>query len=243
MDATCVRVEVALPSRGRPRSRTRPRATVRVRAVDGTDGGPAAGAKGDESLDIAGGGAETLELPVEVGRRLIKTLGGESALCPPERLRALVSESLDACARGRVEALVGRRDYCARELTGKLLEAGYPRDVAEERTRRAVAAGVVDNARYARSFVRGKAGAGWGRPRIVRELERRGVAREVAEAAADEELGEEDEHARALELASRRPLTGKNDVARIARFLCGRGYSADIAFDVAREVVGSRDGA
>ncbi len=217
MSGPGARVEVALPVRGRPR--THARATVSVSGEDGE--------------------AETLEVPAEVGRRLVKALGGASVVCSPERLHALVAEATDACARARVESLVGRRDYCARELGEKLLEAGYPRDVVEGRVGRAVAAGVVDDARYARSFVRSKAAAGWGRMRIERELERRGVAREVVEAAADEEMGEGDERSRALELASRRPLTGKNDVARIARFLCGRGYSAGLAFEVAREVVGS----
>ncbi len=219
MGEPCARVEVALPERGR--SRPHARATV--------------------SLRREAGEAEALEVPAEVGRRLVKALGGASAACPPERLRALLAEATDACARARVEALVGRRDYCARELRQKLLECGYAPEVAEERVGRAVASGVVDDERYARSFVRSKAAAGWGRARIERELERRGVAREVAQAAAQDEMGEDDERSRALALASRRPLTGKNDVPRIARFLCGRGYAAGLAFEVAREVARGSD--
>ena len=75
--------------------------------------------------------------------------------------------------------------------------------------------------------------------RLVIALERRGVSREVASLAADEEMAETDECERALSLASRRPLTGRNDVQRIARFLCGRGFPPAVAFDAAREVVGS----
>ena len=81
--------------------------------------------------------------------------------------------------------------------------------------------------------------AGWGRSRIERELERRGVARDVASEAAEEEMGESDERERALSLASRRPLTGRNDLQRIARFLCGRGFSPGLSLDVAREVTGA----
>ena len=211
------RVEVSLPERGRAGSR-RP---AEVRSL------------------TEGGGEERVEVPVEVGRRLVSSLGGDSVPCSPERLRQLLDEALETCARGRVETLVGRRDYCARELSEKLLSLGYPARVVDERVERAVGAGVVDDARYARSFVRSKVAAGWGRARIERELERRGVSREVASLAADEEMAETDECERALSLASRRPLTGRNDVQRIARFLCGRGFPPAVTFDAAREVVGS----
>ena len=214
------RVEVSLPERGR----SAPARPAGVLLVD------------------EGGCTEELLVPAQVGRRLVSLFGGNSSACSVERARELVSRATRDCARERVEALVGRRDYCARELARKLLEAGYPRDVVEERVGRAVASGVVDDARYARTFARSKVAAGWGRSRIERELERRGVAREVAVEATREEAGEEGERERALALASRRSLTGRNDVQRIARFLCGRGFSPGLAFDVAREVVGSGEG-
>lgn len=220
-------VEVALPARGRGGQGTR--ATVSVSPA----GGAAAEGDGPE------GGVERAEVPVEVGRRLVSALGAAEAECEPARLRELLAQAMDACCRARVESLVGRRDYCARELAERLLSYGYPREVVDERVGRAAASGAIDDARYARSLVRSKAAAGWGRSRIERELERRGVAREVASAAAEEELGGEDERSRALAVASRRRLTGRDDVARIARFLCGRGFSPGVAFDVAREVAGS----
>lgn len=201
--------------------------------------GSAASRLATVTIDAGEGPAEVLRVPSRVGRRLVASMGGATCSCAAERARDLVEREMEAGARERVEALVGRRDYCARELAGKLLEAGFPRDVVDERVGRAVSSGVVDDGRYARSFVRSKMAAGWGRSRIERELERRGVARDVASEAAEEEMGESDERERALSLASRRPLTGRNDLQRIARFLCGRGFSPGLSLDVAREVTGA----
>lgn len=210
------RVEVSLPGGGRG-------ASARPAGV---------------SLVGEDGSVEELLVPAQVGRRLVSSLGGTQATCPADRARELVRSATEVCARERVESLVGRRDYCAAELSRKLLESGYPRDVVDERVGRAVAAGLVDDARYARSFARSKVSAGWGRSRIERELELRGVSRGVAVEAVDEEAGDAGERERALALAGRRPLTGRNDVQRIARFLCGRGFAPGLAFDVAREVAG-----
>lgn len=203
--------EVRLPERGSARRR----GAVAVRGSDGA--------------------TQEREVPLSVARRL-SAAPGRGPL-PAGEIDALVERALESCARERVEALVGRRDYCEAELAERLRADGYPEEVVAGRARRAREAGVVDDGRYSSAFARSKALAGWGRARIERELVRRGVARDVASSAVDEVLAPEDERARALELASRRRLTGRNDAQRIARFLCGRGFSPGVALDVAREVV------
>ena len=178
-------------------------------------------------------------MPVAVARRLERLSDTERAsVCEPGALTALVGDLCDQCARSRVEELVGRRDYSAHELGQRLRADGYPEDVVAERVRRARRTGVVDDARYAASFARSKARAGWGAARIARELELRGVGGEEVRSALAEADAAGGERERALEAASRRRLTGRNDVQRIARFLCGRGFSPGLAFEVAREVVG-----
>ena len=102
-------------------------------------------------------------VPSAVGRRLARLLREGKAPEVGERLDVVVDELVDQCARERVEQLVSRRDYSAEELGTRLRRDGYPGDVVERRVCRARESGVVDDARYAASFVRSKALAGWGR--------------------------------------------------------------------------------
>ena len=50
-------------------------------------------------------------------------------------------------------------------------------------------------------------------------------------------LSAEDERERALSLAARRRLTGKNDYQKLVRFLCARGFAVSLSTSVAREVL------
>lgn len=215
--------EVELPARtarslaGRP-----PRATLSVATSE----------RGDEQWS----------LPVAVGRRLARVRDGEGT-SPSSRaeLLHLVGELSRSCGRERVEALVGRRDYSAHELAVRLARDGYRRALVDELVERARSCGLVDDARYASVFIRSKVAAGWGRSKIARELSRRGIEVGEVEGWPEEYFDADEERARALSLASRRRLTGKNDFERIVRFLCGRGFAYALASEVAREVTDGRN--
>lgn len=182
-------------------------------------------------------GEESWSVPVAVGRRLeALSREGDGPACRSELLVRL-GELSRACAHARMEELVGRRDYSARELTDRLLRDGYARSVAEEVVGRAREVGIVDDARYGAAFARSKALAGWGRIRIERELARRGVDAAEIPGWPEEVLSADEERERALALASRRRLTGKNDYQRLVRFLCGRGFAPSLATSVTREVL------
>lgn len=212
--------EASAPSRGSAsRSGSRPRGVLRVSS--------------DEC------GEEELALPVEVARRLA-ALRERGAALPEDRaaLLDLVGSLCDECGRERVEALLGRRDYSARELRERLVADGYPARSADRLVERARGCGLVDDARYGAAFARSKALAGWGRVKVERELERRGVRVEEVEGWPEEFFDDDSERSRALELASRRRLTGKNDYEKIMRFLCGRGFPYGVSAEVAREVAG-----
>lgn len=186
-------------------------------------------------------GEEALELPPAVGRRLAHARNeGWEPSCRAELLRR-VGELEAECAHARMEELVGRRDLSELELTQRLLRDGYDASVSGRVARRAREAGVVDDARYGAALARSKVLAGWGRIRIEHELERRGIDPASVEGWPEEFLSAEDERARALELARRRRLTGKGDFARVARFLCGRGFAPSVAYDVAHEVTDRLD--
>ena len=138
-----------------------------------------------------------------------------------------------------MEDLVGRRDYSAGELAERLSLDGYARTVVDEVVSRAQEVGIVDDARYGAAFARSKTLSGWGRSNVERELARRGVDVGDIPGWPEELLSAEEERERALALASRRRLTGKNDYQKLVRFLGARGFSASTSASVAREVLAS----
>lgn len=213
--------DVTLPDRRARAAQARPRARL--------------------SLSSEAGGEEELSLPVAVGRRLAARRRGGPEPSSRAELLHLVGELARTCAHERVEDLVRRRDYSRHELAEKLRADGYSRAVVDETVGRAAECGLVDDARFAAAFARSKAAAGWGKIRVERELARRGVDASSVEGWPDEFFSADDERARALELAGRRRLTGKNDYARIVRFLCGRGFPMGLSRDVAAQVVDGTD--
>lgn len=183
-------------------------------------------------------GSEKIALPVAVERALeAKRRAGESLGSSRAELLWQVRELSASCAHAKAEDLVNRRDYSRAELVQKLSQDGYSQRVVDELVGRLERAGVLDDARFAGAFVRSKLLCGWGKIKIEQELRRRGV--EVAQVPGwpEEFFDADDERGRALALASRRRLTGKNDLQKIVRFLCSRGFGMSLAIDVAHEVL------
>lgn len=104
---------------------------------------------------------------------------------------------------------------------------------------RLVAAGVLDDAAYARQLTRSKAiGAGQSRRRIQQELAKRGVAREISDQAIGavyEEEGIDDadsiERVARKKLRTLRKLDPSTRRRRLYAFLARRGFDSD---DIAR---------
>ena len=72
---------------------------------------------------------------------------------------------------------------------------------------------------------------------MERELARRGVDVSDIPGWPEEFFSADDERERALALASRRRLTGKNDYQKLVRFLGSRGFPASTSVSVVREVL------
>ena len=194
------------------------------------------------SIASASHGHEDYPIPAPVGRRLSQLRGsGQGEPGSRAELLHLVRELSLSCGRSRVEDLLNRRDFSSSELSERLQREGFSADASATLVERAVSCGLVDDARFAASFARSKVLAGWGRLRIERELERRGI--EVADVPGwpEEFFSPDDERARARALASRRRLTGKNDLQKTVRFLCGRGFAYGLALEVARDVVQGKE--
>ena len=182
-------------------------------------------------------GQERIPIPKAVGRRLVSLLesDGELPSGRSELLYCVRAISLEL-ARSKAEDLLNRRDYSRSELAAKLREAGYHPSVADEVVARFVEVGLLDDGRFAELFARSKAAVGWGRIKIERELSRRGVDATQLEGWPSDYL-EEDESETAFALASRRRLSGKNDLQKLVRFLCGRGFPMGVAMDAAKRVL------
>jgi len=132
------------------------------------------------------------------------------------------------------------------ELRRMLLRKGEPPDDVDAAIERLRAAGLLDDANYARQLARSKAlNAGQSRRRIGQELAKRGVARAVADVAIIEVFAEEavDERANIERAAHKKmkTLSGLDALTRRRRlyaFLARRGYDAEAIGMIVTRLVG-----
>ncbi len=152
-----------------------------------------------------------------------------------------LARSIDAAervaARERALATLGYRERSVAELRSKVVDDGYPAGIVDDVVASLESAGIVDDARFTEMFVRSMAvGKRLGRHRIVRELEQKGIAPEVAAAALNEYLNLDDAPARVLEAARRLARDGDR-VDLLAARLVRKGYAPGEAFGAAREAL------
>lgn len=208
---------VELPDRSERLGSSRPKAIVRLSDSEGE---------------------ERWVVPAAVGKSMslfYKDCGGR--IGSRAELAYEVKRASLTAGKKRIESLLNRRDYSTKELLNKLRDDGFSSAVSAQLVDDAVASNLVNDARFAEVYVRSKCYAGWGKLRIERELSRKGIDAWELPGWPESYFEDEDEKARAIELASRRRLTGKNDFQKIVRFLCGKGYSMNVSMDAARQVL------
>lgn len=135
------------------------------------------------------------------------------------------------------------------ELRRALLRKGEPEPDVDAAIERLRSAGLLDDANFARQFARSKAlGAGHSRRRIQQELGKRGVARDVSDAAIEDVFEDEavDEDASIERVARKklRMLSKADEPTRRRRlygFLARRGYDSDDIQRVMRSLIGNED--
>jgi len=136
------------------------------------------------------------------------------------------------------------RARSAAELRRLLLRKGEPTADVDAAIERLLAAGLVDDASFARQFTRSKAlGSGLSRRRLQQELSRRGVSREISDAAIGEVFAEEGvddavsiERIATKKLRALSRLDGATQRRRLYAFLARRGYDSDDIARVLREL-------
>lgn len=179
-------------------------------------------------------GLETIErLRLAVGAT---TLGREHELAAEEDALRVYD---------RAVSMLAARGRAARDLERQLVRKGEPPELARKAVERLTAQGFLDDAAFARSFVRSKSsGAGLAKRRLEQELGRKGVERSVIADAIDEVFTEEevDESAAAETLARKRNKSlGAADAPsrrrRLYAFLARRGYSPDVIANAVSKVI------
>ncbi len=187
---------------------------------------------------------EKWTLPSRVAKVLNSQLeSGE--FCPASRaeLAYKVKTLSHTVGKTRLTELIDKRDYSAQEALKKLVSDGYSREVSQELIDHAMQCGLIDDARFAKSFIRFKLSCGWGAKKISYELARRGVDVKEVPGWPEEFFEDESEYDLAYKAASKKRITGKNDYQKIVRFLGGRGFSFGVACSVSRQILNEFDNA
>jgi regulatory protein len=187
-------------------------------------------------FDVVIDGALAATLSLEAIERLQLSVGS----VVDERLSAaLAREAAIVATYDRALNMIALRARASSELRRLLIRKGEPAEFVDLAIERLVRAGFLDDASFAKQFTRSKAvGAGLSRRRVQQELARRGVARDVADAAIAEVFDEEhvDEEGTLQRVARKKMKSlARLDVAvqrrRLYSFLARRGYDSD---DIAR---------
>lgn len=134
-------------------------------------------------------------------------------------------------ARVRAEELCARAEHCSGEIREKLLRWGLTRVDADAIVDALVDTRFIDDARFARAFVRDRVRfARWGRRKIAAALYQKRIDRAtIAEALDAIDPDEYLEAARAVVAAKARNYDGTYESrARIYRAAAARGFEPDI---------------
>ncbi len=127
-------------------------------------------------------------------------------------------------AKARALKILERRDVSRKMLFDKLTEKGVADADAEEVADWLCGLGVVNDERFAGLIVRHYAAKGYGERRIREELYRRGIDRDLWDAALEELTGSDERLDRLLGAKLRGDASPEN-LQRTQNYLLRRGYS------------------
>ena len=185
-------------------------------------------------------GHEPLHVPVAVARRL--ELSEEVEPCGRAELLYRIRGAAEACAWQRVIDMASRREYSSKEAADKLRFDGYSASCADAVVAKAQEKRIINDSRFAESFVRMKLASGWGPMRLERELRQRGVELQDVPGWPEEFLGDDSVEERARELIATKRVPEKNAYEKLVRFLASRGYPLGVAKTVVLEKLKQTDG-
>ena len=133
-------------------------------------------------------------------------------------------------AKRRMLYLLGQMDRTEAQIRQKLQQGGYPEGIIEEAIAYAMDAHYLDDARYARNYVRSQQEKN-SREQMRMSLYRKGIRRELAEQALESEYILEDEQELILKWVQKKNYPGETaslkEKRRICQFLMRKGFHMD----------------
>lgn len=129
--------------------------------------------------------------------------------------------------RRRAMKMLERRALSRRELTDKLVQKGEGRDAAEETVLWLEEMGLINDGAYAELVVRHYGAKGYGPLRIQQELYRRGIEKDLWEAAFEEMPEDRGAMDRFIQSKLRGEIPDRKEEKRVADALHRRGYDWD----------------
>jgi regulatory protein len=135
-------------------------------------------------------------------------------------------------ALARIVRLVGVRDRAVKEMRERLAQEDFAEQQIEQALERAISCGILDDERFATSYVKGKSRSGWGAQRIERELKRFGIILtdfENYQDIADEQFDEQTQIDKAIQALAKHHSNSKNQHQAKYRYLISKGYSSATA--------------
>lgn len=150
-----------------------------------------------------------------------------------------------ANVRERIMRYCAYQERCHAEVRRKLSDLGVRRDEADELIVFLISEGFLNEERFARSFARGRFRLKrWGRIKIVRELEARGLSSACIRIGL-KEIGEEEYQASLEELLSRKAgeVGDENLFVRrdkIAEYAIRKGFEPDMVWEALKELIPDR---
>ena len=139
-------------------------------------------------------------------------------------IRELRELSLRSLARDRALEYLSRRPMSCKELRDKLLQKGEEEAVADFCVSWLTEQGFLDDERYAGMVVRHYAAKNYGAGRIRSELSRRGISRELWDAALQEAPEPDDKLDKFIASRLRDP-EDREQIQKVSNALYRRGYS------------------
>ena len=133
----------------------------------------------------------------------------------------------------KIAAFCAYQERCHKEVEAKLKSYGLDEDEAGEIIIRLSREKLLDDVRYAQSFVRGHVNQKrWGRRRILQELKQKGISEYCIKSGMKEIDGEE-YYQNLVDVAEKKDRQEKEKNPRvrrmkIAQYLTGKGYEQDL---------------
>ena len=153
-----------------------------------------------------------------------------------EALQEIMTQILPSRCIKRAMNLLQKKNFAEGELRRKLIDGGYPEEIADKAVEYVRSYGYIDDVRYASDYIRYHSSSGRGVNRIRMELRAKGISDDDFEKALKEmeELGLLGDTSEAIgKLLAKKHFSPDMDRAekeKIAAFIIRRGFSAEDIF-------------